>query len=153
MINFMLPDDLCTRMKSDSSLRVMLYCAEVTAESEEASEIVFPAQIEVKVNNMEVKSNYRGLKNKPGTTKPADLTEAVRKKSSYPNQVALTYALTLSRYVTVVKLVKKHSPSELAAEISRNRRIEEETVRRESEYLPVSARPCTKFCSDLERRG
>lgn len=58
-------------------------------------EVAFPGQIEVRVNGEEVKANYKGLKNKPGSTRPADITDFVRKSpAEYKNTLLITYALT-----------------------------------------------------------
>lgn len=58
-------------------------------------DISFPPQSELRVNGGEVKANLRGLKNKPGSTRPADITSALRfKPSHYLNNVDFTYALT-----------------------------------------------------------
>ena len=78
----------------DQSLRVMVLCA---AGNTGVQDIVFPHQSELKVNGGEVKANLRGLKNKPGSTKPADITNYLRlKPPSYPNNIEFTYALTSS---------------------------------------------------------
>lgn len=58
------------------------------------SEIAFPHNVELKCNSDEVKANLRGLKNKPGSTRPADITHLIRKKANYPNSVEMVYALT-----------------------------------------------------------
>lgn len=50
--------------------------------------------MELKVNFDAVPAKLRGLKNKPGTTNPADITRYVRKKANYPNKIDLVYALT-----------------------------------------------------------
>ena len=58
-------------------------------------DVAFPQQIEVRINNDEVKANYKGLKNKPGSTRPADITKFVRlTPANYPNKLVITYALT-----------------------------------------------------------
>lgn len=58
-------------------------------------EIAFPHQSELKVNGDEVKANLRGLKNKPGSTRPADITDLLRLRlPHYTNNVEFTYALT-----------------------------------------------------------
>ena len=54
----------------------------------------FPSQIEVKINGEEVKANFKGLKNKAGSTRPADVTDFVRKIGGYRNTLQITYALT-----------------------------------------------------------
>jgi E3 SUMO-protein ligase PIAS1 len=58
-------------------------------------DIIFPSQFEVRINGDEVKANYKGLKNKPGSTRPADITDLVRKSpANYRNNLVITYALT-----------------------------------------------------------
>lgn len=70
----------------------MVFCA---AEGHGRQDIAFPHQSEIKVNGGEVKANLRGLKNKPGSTRPVDITKELRLKvSTYTNNVEMTYALT-----------------------------------------------------------
>lgn len=73
----------------------MLYCATSTLMTNyERVDVAFPNQLEVRVNQEEIKANFKGLKNKPGTTKPTDITDFVRKLGGYQNQLQITYALT-----------------------------------------------------------
>lgn len=73
----------------------MVYCAADSGLQQfTKSDIAFPHQVELKANLDEVKANLRGLKNKPGTTQPADVTNYIRKKADYPNKIVMTYALT-----------------------------------------------------------
>ncbi|KAI1202576.1 PINIT domain-containing protein [Nemania serpens] len=88
----------------DKSFRVMLFCA---AENSGVQDIAFPHQSEFKVNGGEIKANLRGLKGKPGTTRPVDITDSLRlKPANYNNTVEFTYALT--------DKVKKNTPSPAA---------------------------------------
>lgn len=88
----------------DKSFRVMLFCA---AENTGTQDIAFPHQSEFKVNGGEIKANLRGLKGKPGTTRPVDITDSLRlKPANYNNNVEFTYALT--------DKVKKYNPSPAA---------------------------------------
>lgn len=49
----------------------------------------------MRINGDEVKANYKGLKNKPGSTRPADITDFVRlSPANYRNNLVVTYALT-----------------------------------------------------------
>jgi E3 SUMO-protein ligase PIAS1 len=57
-------------------------------------DITFPGQVEIKVGADEVKANFKGLKNKPGSTRPADITDQIRKVPTYRNNIHVTYALT-----------------------------------------------------------
>lgn len=82
-------------MRNDSSIRVLLYCAaKGDAASGQPSDIAFPSQLEVKVNDSEVRANFKGLKNKVGSTRPADITAFITKQPSHTNRVLTTYALT-----------------------------------------------------------
>lgn len=77
---------------TDSQFRVMVFCA---AGNTGPQEVSFPHQSELKVNGDDVKANLRGLKNKPGSTRPVDITPFLRlKPPSYVNTVEFTYALT-----------------------------------------------------------
>ena len=90
-----LSQDVATKLQNDDLYRVMVFCAADNGLNQFASsEIAFPHQVELKVNLDDVKANLRGLKNKPGSTRPADITSFIRKKPGYNNQVTLTYALT-----------------------------------------------------------
>jgi E3 SUMO-protein ligase PIAS1 len=93
VVQFLQPD--IEKLALDKTVRVMVYCAvENGLAGFSRSEIAFPHQVELKVNNDEVKANLKGLKNKPGSTRPADITDLVHKKPKYENNVTLTYALT-----------------------------------------------------------
>jgi E3 SUMO-protein ligase PIAS1 len=79
-------------LKADPSMRVMVFCA---GEKDGRQDIAFPHQSEIKVNTGEIKANLRGLKNKPGSTRPVDITKELRiHPPSYSNAVEMTYALT-----------------------------------------------------------
>lgn len=77
---------------TDPSYRVMVFCA---AGNTGYQDIAFPYQCELKVNGGDIKANLRGVKNKPGSTRPVDITDLLRlKPASYTNTVEFTYALT-----------------------------------------------------------
>lgn len=87
--------DVVERLNADPAIRVMVYCAsDGSLASYTKLDISFPHQIELKVNQEEVKANVRGLKNKPGSTRPVDITGFLRKIENYENTFAMTYALT-----------------------------------------------------------
>jgi E3 SUMO-protein ligase PIAS1 len=70
----------------------MVFCA---GEGHGRQDIAFPHQSEIKVNGGEIKANLRGLKNKPGSTRPVDITKELRLNIvAYNNNVEMTYALT-----------------------------------------------------------
>jgi E3 SUMO-protein ligase PIAS1 len=76
---------------SDKSYRVMVFCA---GDNSGVQDIAFPHQSGIKVNGDDIKANLRSLKNKPGSTRPADITKFLRLRPNYTNNVDFTYALT-----------------------------------------------------------
>jgi E3 SUMO-protein ligase PIAS1 len=83
---------ILSRVILEPTLRVMVFCA---GEGQGRQDVAFPHQSEIKVNGGEVKANLRGLKNKPGSTRPVDITKELRLKiPTYTNNIEMTYALT-----------------------------------------------------------
>jgi len=113
------------RCVDDPAYRVMVFCA---AEGQGPQDIAFPHQSELKVNGGDVKANLRGLKNKPGSTRPVDLTSSLRLKSSYTNHIEFTWALTSKRYYLAVYICRAKSPAELVKDISTRRKIPKDSV-------------------------
>ncbi|KAF9892198.1 SUMO ligase siz1 [Aspergillus nanangensis] len=131
-LKVMLDPDTAARLQADPYLLVMVYCAPDTGLNQYTrSDIAFPHQVELKVNLDEVKTNLRGLKNKPGTTRPADVTKYIRKKPGYPNHIVMTYALTQKRFFVLANLVQQHPVKELVTELKRRKVISKEQVIRE----------------------
>ncbi|KAL9075095.1 MAG: hypothetical protein Q9161_001780 [Pseudevernia consocians] len=109
----------------------MIYSASDPISPFSKVEIEFPYQLEIKINQDEVKANFRGLKNKPGTTRPVDITTMLRPKPGYDNHMVVTYALTKKRFLIVVNLVKRHPVEELVAKLKSGKTIAKEKVVRE----------------------
>lgn len=82
-------------LATDPNIRAYLFCAMDNGLVQFTKhDVAFPTQVEVKVNMEELKTNFRGLKNRPGTVKPVDITHLLRHKAGYPNRVHFVYALT-----------------------------------------------------------
>lgn len=72
----------------------MVFCA-ADVPPTQPTDISFPHQVEMKCNGNEVKANLRGLKNKPGSTRPADITSFIKKRiAGSQNVLEMVYALT-----------------------------------------------------------
>lgn len=116
---------------TNEGMRLLMYCGvpSTSLYNSLGIDIAFPNQIEVKVNDDDVKHNFKGLKNKPGTTKPADITSKIRTRPpSYENRVSVTYALTTKRYAYVVYLARHISPERLAERIRAHSVISKKSV-------------------------
>lgn len=109
-------------MKADHSLRLLLFSAlEQPLAPYSRLDITFPSQIEVRINNEEVKANYKGLKNKPGSTRPADITDFVRMNPiNYRNTLLITYALTQKASPQEVSHI--YYPLEVTSKLTTHRR-------------------------------
>ncbi|CAI7628980.1 unnamed protein product [Penicillium glandicola] len=131
-LKVMLSQQVACRLQADSNLRVMVYCAGDSGLTQYTkSDIAFPHQVELKVNLDEVKANLRGLKNRPGTTQPADVTNWIRKKPNYPNNIVMTYALTQKKFFALANLVKQHPTDDLVSQLKTRKLISKEQVLRE----------------------
>lgn len=82
------------QLKSSSTFRILVYCSGDSDRFSRRVNISFPAQMEIRVNNEVFTGNTRGIKKKPGTTRPADITSFIKKGVNYPNSFAVTYAAT-----------------------------------------------------------
>ncbi|RKF71727.1 E3 SUMO-protein ligase pli1 [Golovinomyces cichoracearum] len=83
---------ILNRLAQEPDLRVMVFGV---SEGYGPQDVAFPHQSELRVNGGEVKANLRGLKNRPGSTRPVDITDNIRfHPSSYVNNIEMTYALT-----------------------------------------------------------
>ncbi|CAI6333441.1 unnamed protein product [Periconia digitata] len=115
-----LNETTCHRLRSDRSLRLLLFSAvEQPLAPYTRLDVAFPSQIEVRINGEEARANYKGLKNRPGSTRPADITDLVRiAPANYRNNLLITYALTQKRYNLAIYMVRKFSVEELAKRIA-----------------------------------
>lgn len=94
-LTIMLDVSTVDQLQRDNNTRIMVFCAAENFESRHIPcDISFPQHGELKCNSDEVKANIKGLKNKPGTTRPADITSFIRKKTNFPNSIDFVYALT-----------------------------------------------------------
>jgi len=123
----------------------MVYCAQKTWASTPMQniEVAFPGQVELKVNSEVYSGNLRGIKKKPGTTRPADVTDFVQKKANYVNSVSITAAshdktsFSGNKFVYAVYLVKNISVNELLERVKRGKRIGIQTVLNDSKLVSV----------------
>ncbi|KAF2720516.1 hypothetical protein K431DRAFT_295021 [Polychaeton citri CBS 116435] len=127
-----LTEDVAALLKNDSTMRLMIYCASAgNIAPYYPCDITFPNSIEVKLNGETLKHNFKGLKNKPGSTKPADITGLIRKAGNYENQLEVTYALTTKRFAFLVYLVRYVSADILTERIRSRQVISKERVLKE----------------------
>ncbi|KAL2067874.1 hypothetical protein VTL71DRAFT_15972 [Oculimacula yallundae] len=117
---------MLSKVPSDNTLKVMVFCA---GETNGRQDIAFPHQSEIKVNGGEVKANLRGLKNKPGSTRPVDITKELRfNPQAYGNSVEMTYALTNKKFYLIIYVVKAVPVEHLVKKLADGKRISETAI-------------------------
>lgn len=90
-----LDEALAQRFQSEQSCKAFVFCAAEPPESAwKPVDIAFPHHAELKCNQEELKVSLKGLKNRPGSTRPVDITHLLRKKAGFPNMLEMVYALT-----------------------------------------------------------
>lgn len=73
---------------NDPKLRVYVFCAD---EYTLNRDIAFPQHSLIRVNNNDIRANLRGIKKRPGSTRPADITDFLRLRHGCDNTVEFTY--------------------------------------------------------------
>ncbi|KAF2756079.1 hypothetical protein EJ05DRAFT_502543 [Pseudovirgaria hyperparasitica] len=140
-----LTGEIALRFKTEGDLKILIYAAPDSPLGGQYThtlvDIAFPQHIEVRVNGDEVRHNFKGLKNKPGSTKPADITDKVRKNEGYKNTLTVTYAYTdkashppsptKQKWVFEAHLVRKHTAESLAKRIEQKGVFTKEKVLRD----------------------
>ncbi|AGO10113.1 AaceriAAR121Wp [[Ashbya] aceris (nom. inval.)] len=86
--------------------KLLLFCGPVSQGNR--VHIQFPHPNEIKLNDNMIKDNVRGLKNKIGTAKPADLTPFV--KHNAENYLQLVYAFTKEDFLVYIYIVTMNTP-------------------------------------------
>jgi E3 SUMO-protein ligase PIAS1 len=121
----------------------------------------FPPACEVRVNNMQLQANLKGLKKKPGTTPPPDLGRLVKMSPGATNRLDMIYVnsqqpvhgkvrwLPFSelrelnndhqKYYITVMLVEVTSTEELIDRLKKGKSVSKEDVLAESEFYGLIA--------------
>ena len=89
-----LNNEAAEKLSKDPSIKAMMYSASEPISPFSKVDISFPHQVEIKINGDDVKANFKGLKNKLGSTRPADITNLLRRRAGYENSMVVTYTPT-----------------------------------------------------------
>lgn len=110
-------------LESDKRYKLYLLCGVYGSTPSTTGEYIqFPHPNEIRFNNVQVKDNVRGLKNKIGTAKPADLTPYL-KPSPQQNVLEVVYAFTKSEYCIYCYIVEIVTPEHLLQEVLKKPKI------------------------------
>ncbi|KAF9576621.1 SUMO ligase siz1 [Mortierella alpina] len=117
-------------MSKDPEFQVMVFCGWADGPSSSQTLMEFPHVCEIKVNGKVLEANLRGMKNKPGTVSPANITKLCKLEPADYNKVEFIYANSTKRYYASMHLVKKISVESIVAEIERGKFLSKEKMLR-----------------------
>ncbi|KAG0331120.1 SUMO ligase siz1 [Podila humilis] len=114
--------------QGDPEYQLMVFCGWVDSPPQQPILMEFPAVCEIKVNGRVLEANLRGMKNKPGTVSPANITRLCRLESADFNKVEFIYANSTKRYYASTHLVKRFSVQSIVAEIENGKFLSKEKM-------------------------
>lgn len=115
--------------------RLVLFCTLADRVPYGNSLIEFPTHVEIKCNNNAVTANLRGIKNRPGTVNPADLTERAILMGGVNNKVDIIYQDSKQPYMALVYLVQKFTVDQLVEKVKKRGLISKESTLKRSMSL------------------
>ncbi|KAJ7487549.1 PINIT domain-containing protein [Mycena galericulata] len=146
ILTFSLTNEHITKLKSDSSkYQLRLFCTSSAFYSPTLSSfrpntgpclIEFPPTCEVRVNNVQLTANLKGLKKKPGTAPPPDLGKYIRLTTAN-NKVEMIYVNSQGptplpkKFYLLVQLVETVKVDSLVQELKKTGYKSSHDIRRE----------------------
>ncbi|KAJ7783730.1 PINIT domain-containing protein [Mycena maculata] len=144
-LSFNLTNEHIAKLKSDSSkYQLRLFCTSSVFYSPTLSSfrpntgpclIEFPPTCEVRVNNVQLSANLKGLKKKPGTAPPPDLGKYIRLNTT-TNKVEMVYVnsqqpVQPKKFYLLVQLVETVQVDSLVQELKKTGYKSSHDIRRE----------------------
>ncbi|EGU88468.1 hypothetical protein FOXB_01014 [Fusarium oxysporum f. sp. conglutinans Fo5176] len=96
------------------SYRVLIVCA---GDCVGIQDVAFPQSSQLKINGQAFPADFLGLKNKPGSVRPIDITDVLCLRPNYTNTVEFTYGPTKRVFYFRILVRKKVSVKDLVKEI------------------------------------
>ena len=124
-----------TPKQSTNPYRLVLFCTQTDRVAYGNCVIEFPTHAEIRCNGTIVSANLRGIKNKPGTINPPDITSQVIVIQGVANKVDVTFAESKSAYTLTVYLVEKNTVPVLVDKIRKRGFISKESMLNKSTAL------------------
>ncbi|KAF9211724.1 SUMO ligase siz1 [Podila verticillata] len=127
-LHFTMQPMVATQMKRDPDFQLMVFCGWADSSPQHPVLMEFPSVCEIKVNGRVLEANLRGMKNKPGTVSPANITRLCRLENADYNKVEFIYANSTKRYYASTHVVKKISVQSIVAEIEHGKFLSKEKM-------------------------
>ena len=117
-----------TPKQSTNPYRLVLFCTQTDRVAYGNCLVEFPTHAEIRCNGTIVSANLRGIKNKPGTINPPDITSQAIIIQGVANKVDVTFAESKSAYTLTVYLVEKNTVPVLVDKIRKRGFISKEST-------------------------
>lgn len=124
-LDFVLSDDDNRIFRSKpGKMQVLLLCGafEVGVPVTQSANIEFPIPLEIYVNGAQLKENVKGIKGKPGTARPANITKLISRSPSL-NKIEMVYAGSKKHYLLYCFIAETRTSEEIADEVFHGQHI------------------------------
>ncbi|RLV92711.1 E3 SUMO-protein ligase SIZ1 [Spathaspora sp. JA1] len=120
---FILDADEDKLLSENKAMKLYLLCGKRgSGPSSTEVPLEYPIPSEIHINTHQYSGQYKGIKGKLGTAKPADLTEFVKATPSR-NKIELIYSQTKEAYLAYLYIVEAISPETVLQTISQRPKI------------------------------
>jgi len=106
--------------------RLVLFCTQSGRVPYGNCLIEFPSAVEIRCNGSQISANLRGIKNRPGTVNPPDLTPHAILMHGVNNRVDITFQDSRSNYTALLYLVEKFTVAQLVEKVKKRGYISKE---------------------------
>lgn len=124
-LNFVLSDDDNRIFRSKpGKMQVFLLCGAFKLDDPitHSADVEWPIPQEIYVNGAQLRENVKGIKGKPGTARPANITKFISRTPAL-NKIEMVYAGTKQYYLLYCFIAETRSSQEVADEIFRGQHI------------------------------
>jgi len=115
--------------------RLVLFCTLADRVPYGNCVIEFPTHIEIKCNGTVVSANVRGIKNRPGTVNPPDITPQAVFMGGVSNKVDINYQDSKQPYTALLYLVQKFTVQQLVDKVKKRGYLSKEVTLKRSMLL------------------
>ena len=123
--------------QSSNPYRLVIFCTQTDRVAFGNCVIEFPSHADIRCNGSSVQANLRGIKNRPGTINPPDVTAQIIMMQGVQNKIDVTFEQSKSAFTITVYLVQKNTVGQLVEKIRKRGFISKEATLNKS-MLPPS---------------
>lgn len=124
-LNFVLSEEDNRIFRSKpGKMQVLLLCGafDYDVPVTQSANVEFPIPLEIYVNGVQLKENVKGIKGKPGTARPANITKLISRSPAL-NRIEMVYAGSKKDYLLYCFIAETRTSQEIADEVVRGQHI------------------------------